>query len=483
MTAFGIIGFGAYVPRSRMSRQAIFDAIGWAQPSLKSFARGARAFAEWDEDAITMSVEAARRALRWSSATPAVVSFASTTASFIDRQNAGIVTAALDLPARTQSYDVSGSQRAGLSAVIAAAKDQTSTTLVVAADRRPVKAASTLEMLSGDAGAALLLGHGETVAEILGTSSITSDLVDHYRTNASGVDHSFEERWFREAGIGPMTRFAVSPLLEKAGVKPSDIDHLIAPLVNPALARAVADAAGISPDRISDSLYDNCGHAGAAHPLLMLASVLERASRGALILTTAFGQGCDALLLRVSKVEANDKETSTKEQIDNGALEKNYARFLAAGGRIDLDWGMRAERDNRTAQTVAYNKSRDIYGFVGGRCAACGTPQFPRSRRCVNPECAALDTQEDYRFAERRAHIKSFTEDWLAFTRSPPLVYGNVAFEGGGNVFIEMTGFSPGEAAIGREVEMKFRIKDIDVQRGFHRYFWKAAPSGGGDNG
>lgn len=42
-------------------------------------------------------------------------------------------------------------------------------------------------------------------------------------------------------------------------------------------------------------------------------------------------------------------------------------------------------------------------------------------------------------------------------------------------MFIEMTGFAPGDIAIGDKVEMDFRIKDIDDKRGFHRYFWKAA--------
>jgi uncharacterized OB-fold protein len=63
----------------------------------------------------------------------------------------------------------------------------------------------------------------------------------------------------------------------------------------------------------------------------------------------------------------------------------------------------------------------------------------------------------------------------MAFNRNPPLIYGNISFEGGGNMFIEMTGFTPGDIAIGDKVEMDFRIKDIDDKRGFQRYFWKAA--------
>ncbi len=62
MTA-GIVGYGAYVPRLRMSRQAIYDANAWFAPGLKSKAKGSRSLANWDEDATTMAVAAARDSL------------------------------------------------------------------------------------------------------------------------------------------------------------------------------------------------------------------------------------------------------------------------------------------------------------------------------------------------------------------------------------------------------------------------------------
>jgi len=209
--------------------------------------------------------------------------------------------------------------------------------------------------------------------------------------------------------------------------------------------------------------------------------VLEKAEAGDWILATAFGQGCEAVLLQATDAIADiaKQETAThtlQEQLAHGIIEDNYTKFLAAADRLDIDWGMRAERDNRTAQSVAYDKSRAIYGFIGGICSACQTPQFPKSHYCVNPECGALDTQTDYCFAGRLARVKSFTEDWLAFTRDPPLIYGNLSFEGGGNIFMEMTGCKTGNIAIGDVVAMQFRIKDIDTVRGFKRYFWKAVP-------
>ena len=72
--------------------------------------------------------------------------------------------------------------------------------------------------------------------------------------------------------------------------------------------------------------------------------------------------------------------------------------------------------------------------------------------------------------------VKTYTEDWLAVTRSPPHVYGNVALDGGGNVFAEFADTPAGALAVGTPVRFVFRIKDADAVRGFRRYFWKATP-------
>ncbi len=482
MGSVGILNYGAYIPRRRMSRPAILDAVGWAQPGLKGLAKGARTFAAWDEDAITMAVEAARNALASATIVPDTLCFASTTAPFLDRLNAGVVAAALDLPPECHVFDMAGSQRAGSSALIAT--KPRGATLIASADKRPTKPASPMEMLSGDAGAAMLIGEGEPLAEIIGCNSIYADLVDHYRTAGTTADYGLEDRWYRDEGLAKFAPRAVAPLLDRAGVSARDISRLIAPVAHSAHAVAIAEALGVGADRLADGLFASCGHSGVAHSLLMLATALDAARAGEWILLTAFGQGCDAVLLRTTDaIDAASCRGGVANQLANARVEENYIRFLAAAGGVDIDWGMRAERDNRTAQTVAFDKSRDIYGFVGGICGACSTPQFPKSRRCVNPDCSALDTQTDYRFADKRGAVKSFTEDWMAFTREPPLIYGNVSFDGGGNAFMEMCDFASGEIAIGSPVRMNFRIKDIDGARGFHRYFWKAAPPSGGRDG
>src|SRR3990172_1419039 len=94
----GILSFGAYVPRLRLQRTAIAAANTWFNPGLRGLARGERAMANWDEDAVTMAVEAARDCLTgFDRGAVGSLYLASTTHPFDDRQNASIAAGALHL--------------------------------------------------------------------------------------------------------------------------------------------------------------------------------------------------------------------------------------------------------------------------------------------------------------------------------------------------------------------------------------------------
>ncbi len=165
----GILSFGAYAPRLRLQRSAIVAAHAWYNPGLRALGRGERAMASWDEDSLTMAVEAARDCLgeRDRHEVRRVV-FASTSAPFADRQNAGVMKEALNLDDHVAALDVGGSQRAGTSALIDAllvAQGSGETVLCVASEQRATAPASELELLTGDAAASFLLGAGETAAD------------------------------------------------------------------------------------------------------------------------------------------------------------------------------------------------------------------------------------------------------------------------------------------------------------------------------
>jgi 3-hydroxy-3-methylglutaryl CoA synthase len=453
--------------------------MGWVNLSLKA-GRGERSICNWDEDALTMAVEAARGALpeRRTRATISTVMLASTTLPFADRSNATVLATALGLPDHVLASDVTGSQRAGTSALaLALASAASGATLVAATDRRLAKPGSEQESSYGHGSAAVVVGAGEGVAALIARRHRAADFVDHHRLADAPFDYVLEERWSREAGWLELAPPTLRDALAEANVIANEVSHLVvdAPL---ALSRKIAALVSIPEDRVIDPLTTECGDTGTGHALVLLAAALERAKPGDLILLMGFGQGVDALLFRATPaIETAKPAHSVAAALADRREETEYTRFLSHCGVLPVEFGMRAERDNRTAQTVAWRRRDELFAFTGGRCPHCGTVQFPKARVCVAPDCRRTGEQKPVALAEQSARIKTFTEDWLAYSARPPLIYGNVAFDVGGNAFIEFADFTPGETKVNDEVRFVFRLKDVDRVRGFRRYFWKAAPA------
>jgi NAD(P)-dependent dehydrogenase (short-subunit alcohol dehydrogenase family)/uncharacterized OB-fold protein/putative sterol carrier protein len=130
----------------------------------------------------------------------------------------------------------------------------------------------------------------------------------------------------------------------------------------------------------------------------------------------------------------------------------------------------------KTAMTALYRNRKMLLGLQGGKCRKCQTVQYPKKDTCVNPECGALRSQDDVELADRPATIKSFTSDVLAVSMDPPHQYGLVEFEGGGRLLADFTDCTAEDMKVGAPVEMVFRRRIEDKERGFVNYFWKATP-------
>ena len=64
-------------------------------------------------------------------------------------------------------------------------------------------------------------------------------------------------------------------------------------------------------------------------------------------------------------------------------------------------------------------------------------------------------------------------------TPNPPFRFGHIDFEGGARVLMKFTDTYADELQVGLPLQMVYRIKDFDRQRGFRCYFWKATPRRG----
>ena len=478
----GITSYGAYIPRLRLDRMAIFQGMGWFAPAIMMVAQGERSMCNWDEDAITMAVEASRDCLRGRDKSELEAFYlASTTLPFADRQNAGIVSAALNLRDDMMTADHTSSQKAATTALITALESvqggQRHNIMVTASDSRETKTAYFYEMWFGDGAAALSVGDEDVIAEFKGSYSLSMDFVDHYRGADQKYDYVWEERWTRDAGYGEIIPRVVNGLFDKLGISMDDVDRLMYPCFFKRDHRSIAAGLGATPEKLVDNMHEVCGETGAAHSFMMFISALEEAKPGDRILMCGFGQGANALYFEVTdnitKLAGRDGVAGS---LANKKTTDNYLKWLKFRDLIKTEMGIRAEAPTQTATSVLWRKNKMIMGLVGGKCRECNTPQFPKADICVNPECGAFHSQEDYEFADVPAKVKTFTGDLLSVSVDPPAIYGMVQFEGGGRTVVDFTDCTLDDVSVGLPVKMAFKRKGVDKQRGFVNYFWKAVP-------
>ena len=271
--------------------------------------------------------------------------------------------------------------------------------------------------------------------------------------------------------------------MQDANIKATDVSAFCMPCTLPRVVASLAKKAGMRDDAVQDNMNATCGETGAAHPLLMLARALESAKTGDLILVAGFGQGSDVLAFRATERIANFKpKLGVKGHLARRREEKNYQQFLSFNELVTMERGMRSEVDKATALSALYRKRDMLTGFIGGRCSVCGTVQFPKSNICVNPNCNAAHTQEDQPFADLNGKIMSYTADELTYTPDPPACYGMIQFEVGGRIMMDFTDIEPRDLEVGRDMDMVFRVKDRDPQRGFRALFLESRARGDSPN-
>ena len=473
----GVSAHDVYIPRARLSKKAIAEANAWFDASLNSLAKGERAICNWDEDVITMAVEAAKNCLASSNASVIKSLYlASTTFPFTDRQNSVVVGEALNLESSIRAMDMGASQRAATSSLVSLLESGAEgDSLLVSSEHRKSKAGSRSEMLWGDAAAALLLSRKNVIAECVAIETLAVDFVDHYRGEESDFDYDWEERWIRDEGYLKTIPPTVKKLIKKANINVEQIKHFVLPSDQARTPGAVAKNIGITQEAIVDNQMASVGVAGAAQPIVLFSKALEIAEPEEYILLLGFGQGCDALLFKATdKIAKYKPSTGAEKAIANRREETNYNKYLSFNGLIEKDFGKRGEVDKQPYLS-GYNRRKDLLtGFIGGKCRVCGTVQIPREKYCVNPECHALDSQDDYCFSDKFGTVATWTADRLTFDWNPPAYFGMVQFDGGGKIMMDFTEVEEGKIDTGSRVSVHFRVRQFDSVRGFRKYFWKA---------
>jgi 3-hydroxy-3-methylglutaryl CoA synthase/uncharacterized OB-fold protein len=466
----GITSYGAYVPYRRLKRAAIAQVLGI--PAGK----GERAVASFDEDSVSMAVEAARDALR-AAPSPGIRSlfFATTTPPYAEKLNAALVGAAAQLPLEIRAADLTGSTRVGLTALLQAAdavRGSGGSALVTVADCRLAAPEGKAEQTGGDAGVAFVIGSENVLAAIEASASVTREFLDTWRAPGERFAHTWEERFALTQAYGPLLGAAVKDVLEQAKCAPGDLATVVLDAPNPRAADEIMRALKLAPEKLADPLALTVGQTGAAHAALLLANVLAGAKAGDRILVASTADGADAILLRVTDQAGGYRQQRSVGRLIESKGDVAYARYLKWREILPTEPPRRPDPE-RPAGPPMLRSETWKFGFVGSKCMACGTPQLPPQRICIT--CRARDEMAPYPFADRPAKVATFTLDRLAHSLNPPTVNVVVDFAGGGRFLCEMTDCEPEKVATGDEVEMTFRR--MHSAGGVHNYFWKARPN------
>ena len=476
----GITSYGAYIPLYRINRMTIYGALGWLNPA--SLLPGEKAVANYDEDSITMAVASAMDCMNGLEREKIDgLFFATTTTPYNERQNAGIIATALDLSPAVRTSDFTTSIKAGTGALISAydavSSGSAKNVMVCASDCRLGKPGGFQEEIYGDGAAAILFGDNGVIASVEGTYSLTYDFADNWRADTDRYNRTWEDRWVRDEGYGKFISESIAGLLDKYKLTPKDFAKVVYPCLYIRAHADIGKKLGFEPDQIQDHMFTTIGNTGTAYTLQILVAALEGAKPGDKILVASYGNGSDALILEVTgEIEKARNRRGIKGHLASKKDLVSYEKYVTFREILNIDTGGRGDEVAPTQVSTLWRERRMVLGLCGSKCKRCGTPQYPPQEICVNPKCGAVGEMESYRFSDKKGHLFTYTGDILAFSPSPPAIYGMVDFEGGGRWLLDLIDCELDLLEVGMPVEVSFRRKYHDVTRGIHAYYWKATP-------
>ena len=478
----GIKSFGAYVPWHRLDRQQFLKAWGgFAIP-------GERSVAYYDEDSVTMAVEASMNCIKGFD--PQKIDglyFATTTAPYKEKQSAAIMRLALNMRSDVRTTDFTTSLRCGSAALLMAhdtiKAGTADSVLVAASDCRVAAPGGMTEQSIGDGAAAILLGNKDVVAEILCTYSMSDDLAATWRADNDTYIRFWEERMVMDEGYSKIVPIAIKAILAKANMKASDITKAV--FDPPGDARRhgkVATELGFKAEQLQDpmGMFMSMGMTGSAMAPQMLSACLEMAKPGDKILYCGYGDGADCMILKVTDniTKLPERRGLIKHLFVKKTMD-NYNNMIKWRDIVPQEAARRPDKQH-IRMAANWRDRKILLGLWGVKCRKCGQPQYDNGAMSTPPiricaKCQSQDDFEDYCFSGRTGTVFSYTHDQLAPVVDPPASVVLVEFEGGGRAFFDLTDRNPDEIKVGTKVEFTFRKLQFD--RGLTNYFWKVRPA------
>jgi len=341
----GIVGYGAYVPRYRLPAREVARIWTGSQGGLPI---KEKAVPGLDEDVITMSIEAARNALKRASIDPTLIRavwVGSESHPYAVKPSSTLVAEAIGSVPHTQAADWEFACKAGTEALVAAVglvgSGMVNYALAIGMDTAQGRPGDALEYTAGAGGAAYLLGPvDESLAEFQGSYSFVTDTPDFWR-RAYQKYPEHGQRFTGEPAYFRHITEAARGLMDATGTKPADFKYAVFHQPNTKFPQRVAAQLGFSREQIAPGLLvPVIGNTYAGAAMIGLSATLDIAEPGDRILVVSFGSGAgsDAILLQVTDhiLERRERAPKTQDYIMR-RTEIDYATYVRLRGKLMME--------------------------------------------------------------------------------------------------------------------------------------------------
>jgi hydroxymethylglutaryl-CoA synthase len=321
----GLIGYGAYVPRYRLSGSEVSRVWvgGKGSGPVKE-----KSVAGLDEDVITMSIEAARNALA-RAGIPAhelrAVWVGSESHPYAVKPSGTVVAEAIGATPHLQAADLEFACKAGSEAMVMSfglvGSGMAEYALAIGMDTAQGKPGDALEYTAASGGAAYIIGPAENaLAELIATYSYVTDTPDFWRREYQKYpEHG--QRFTGEPAYFKHVTGAAQGLMAASGTSAKDYKFAVFHQPNPKFPQRVAGMLGFSPEQIKPGLLAPViGNTYAGSSLIGLAATLDIAQPGDRILVVSYGSGAGSdafdLLVTDKLPERRDLAPKTQDYIN-----------------------------------------------------------------------------------------------------------------------------------------------------------------------
>ena len=340
--AVGVIGYGAYVPRYRLPAAEISRIWTGGKGGVPITEKSVPGL---DEDVVTMSIEAARNALKRAGIDPhgiRAVWVGSESHPYAVKPTSTIVAEAIGATPNVQAGDWEFACKAGTEAIVAGigfvGSEMADYVLAIGMDTAQGKPGDALEYTAAAGGGALILGPAEdALARIDYTYSYVTDTPDFWR-RAYQKYPEHGHRFTGEPAYFKHITEAAKGLMEASGTKPEDYRFAIFHQPNTKFPQRVAGMLGFTKEQIAPGLLSPMiGNTYAGASIIGLTATLDVAEPGDRILLVSFGSGAgsDAIALTVTEklLDRRDLAPKTKDYIAR-RTEIDYGMYVRMRGKL-----------------------------------------------------------------------------------------------------------------------------------------------------